>query len=77
MNSMKLGVFNLKLRGKIVSRNLIVFISGFIVFLIIILYSITNYIIENNAEKLIVSTELKKQYFNNFFQNIEQDLNVN
>ncbi|POZ88790.1 hypothetical protein [Petrotoga sibirica] len=67
----------MKLRGKIVSRNLIVFISGFIVFLIIILYSITNYIIENNAEKLIVSTELKKQYFNNFFQNIEQDLNVN
>lgn len=76
MNSMKLGVFTLKLRGKIVSRNLIVFISGFIVFLIIILYSITNYIIENNAEKLIVSTELKKQYFNNLFQNIEQDLNV-
>lgn len=66
----------MKLRGKIVSRNVILFVLGFIIFLIVILYSITNYIVETNSEKLLVSTDLKKQYFESFFQNIEHDLNV-
>jgi len=66
----------LKIQGKLVSRNVILFVAGFIAFLIIILYSITNYIVDNSAEKLIISSELKKQYFENFFNNIEKDLNI-
>lgn len=66
----------MKIQGKLVSRNVILFVAGFIAFLIIILYSITNYIVDNSAEKLIISSELKKQYFENFFNNIEKDLNI-
>ncbi|MGI6477201.1 MAG: hypothetical protein ACOX1K_05790 [Defluviitoga tunisiensis] len=66
----------MKIQGKLVSRNVILFVAGFIAFLIIILYSITNYIVDSSAEKLIISSELKKQYFENFFNNIEKDLNI-
>ncbi|MDO7975931.1 methyl-accepting chemotaxis protein [Oceanotoga teriensis] len=64
----------MKMGKKIIISNMILFISGFIIFFIIMQNQLKTEIERYNIQILKNSTDLKYEYFMDFFENLEQDL---
>lgn len=68
------GGKKMKIRNKISLTYIVLFLLAFMVFFIIINNIVSDKIVKDSKEKLQIATQLKKNYFNSFFENINSDM---